>query len=54
MKVHVPLHMTPRWAGPELSRRFHAKKSENKTTYIRPKNISIRQYIALADKLKKL
>ncbi len=57
MKVHVPQHMTPNWIGLEVSRRFHEGKSgrtAHRTTYIRPKTISIRQHIALAEKLKTL
>jgi hypothetical protein len=56
MKVHVPLHTTPDWIGTEVSRRFHegdTGRPARRTTYIRPKTISIRQHIALAEKLKK-
>jgi len=55
MKVHVPLHKTPDWIGRELSRRVHegeAGRAVRRTNYIHPKNLSIRQFIALADKLK--
>jgi hypothetical protein len=55
MKVHVPQHMTPEWMGREVSRRFHGGKAGQParlTTYIHPKPISIRQYIARAEQLK--
>jgi len=55
MKVHVPQHITPDWIGREVSRRVHegtAGRSVRKATYIRPKTLSIRQHIALAEKLK--
>jgi len=53
MKVHVPVHLTPDWIGSELSRLIQAREAGRKarTTYIRPKHISIREHIALADKL---
>lgn len=57
MKVHVPLHMTPDWMGAEVSRRVHEGKTGRavrRTTYLYPKHISIRQYIARAEQLKKI
>ena len=56
MKVHVPLHLTPEWIAQELSRLHQAREEGRsvKTTYLRPKHISIREHIALAEKLQKL
>jgi hypothetical protein len=57
MKVFRPLHLTPDWICREVSRRVHEAKTgraAQRTTYIRPTTISIRQYIARAEQLKKL
>jgi hypothetical protein len=56
MNVHVPQHLTADWIGRELSRRHGARASgrSTKTTYLRPKSLSIREHIALAEKLKQL
>jgi hypothetical protein len=56
MKVFVPLHITPEWISHEISRRLHEGKSGRlaRTTYVRPQTLSIRQHIALAEKLKTL
>jgi hypothetical protein len=53
VKAFVPLHVTPDWIGRELSRRAHERKSDRatRTTYIRPKTLSIREHIAQADKI---
>ncbi len=55
MKVHVPMHMTARWLGHELSRLQTAREEgrSTKTKYIHPRKISIRDHIALARKLEK-
>ncbi len=53
MNVHVPLHLKADWVTSELSRRIEARKRGTKTTYIKPKRISIHQHLALAEKLKK-
>ena len=57
MKVHVPQHMTPNWIGRDLSDDLHhgkARGAARRKIYIHPKTISIRQYIARAEKLKVL
>jgi hypothetical protein len=56
MNVHVPTHLTPDWITREVSRKMHlrgASRAARKTTYLHPKKISIRQYIALAEQLKR-
>ena len=54
MKTFVPLHLTPDWVGRELSRRVQERTSgrATHTIYVRPKTLSIREHIALAEKLK--
>ena len=52
MKVHVPIHITAGWLASEAAPRAEAK-SRGKTTYIKPKKFSIREFIARADQLQK-
>ena len=57
MKVHVPLHLTARWLSEDVARTEHKRingKPAPKSKYMKPKSISIRQYIARAEKLKQL
>ena len=57
MKVHVPLHITANWIGEEIAREMRDRKSgkqSGRTKYIHAKNLSIRQFIAKAEQLKKL
>jgi len=61
VKVFQPLHLTPDWIGRDLlrsrERGVHEGKSgrtARRTIYIRPKTISIRQYIERAEKLKNI
>ncbi len=56
MKVYVPQHLTADWIRRELSRLHEARESgrSTKTTYLRPKSLSIREHIALAEKLQQL
>jgi hypothetical protein len=57
MKVFPPLHMTPNWISRDLAEDLHEGHSgqgARRKTYIHPKTISIRQYIARAEKLKTL
>ena len=55
MKVFQPQHLTPNWISRDLAEDVHDGKSgraARRKTYIRPKPLSIRQYIARAEKLK--
>jgi hypothetical protein len=57
VKVFKPLHLTPSWIVRDLAEDIHESKSgraARRKTYIRPKTISIRQYIERAEKLKTL
>jgi hypothetical protein len=57
VKVHVPVHIDADWIIGDLSRTLPApgkKVSRARAEYIKPKNLSIRQFIARAEKLKKL
>jgi hypothetical protein len=57
MKVFQPYHMTPDWIGRDLSRTLQEGKPgrpARRTIYIRPKPISIRQFIARAEQLKNI
>jgi len=54
VKVHVPVHLKPEFIAAEAYRRAGASASERaKIKYIKPKSISIREYIAQAEKMKK-
>jgi hypothetical protein len=57
VKVSQPLHLTPDWIGRDLSRTLQeggSGRTARRTIYIRPKTISIRQYIERAEKLKNI
>ena len=57
MKVFVPVHVTPDWITRDLARERderQAGRTVDRTKYIQPKHISIRQFIAKAEQLKKL
>ena len=56
MKVFVPVHVTPDWITRDLARERderQAGRTVDRTKYIQPKHISIRQFIARSEKLKK-
>jgi len=57
VKVHVPLHLTDDWILRDISRERIEReqgKPRTKINYVKPKPISIRQFIARAEKLKTL
>jgi len=55
VKVHLPQHLTPDWISQDLAEDLPPRatgRAARRKTYIRPKPISIRQYIARAEQLK--
>jgi len=55
VKVHVPLHLTAGWLGEDVARTEHKRvngKPAPKSNYVKPKTISIRQFIARAEQVK--
>jgi len=57
VKVHVPVHINPNWIIRDLSRTLPApgkRVSRARAEYIKPQNLSIRQFIARAEKVKNL
>jgi hypothetical protein len=55
VKVFVPVHLTPDWITRDIARERDEREAGRavvRTKYIRPKHISIRQFIARSEKLK--
>jgi len=56
VRVHVPIHIKADWVVEDLSRKLPAPGktvSRARDKYIQPKHLSIRQFIARAEQVKK-